>query len=160
MDRVADESELAGILAHEISHVVEKHHLKAIQKSARSGLLTQALASQLRNDLAGQVSAQLLGLGRELYTKGLDKQDEFDADRNGVTLAARAGFEPFGLVASIQHLSFATPEDAIFSLALSTHPPAQVRLDNLAIAMGQRLDAYSGMPSISINQRLARAGTP
>jgi predicted Zn-dependent protease len=160
LDRVADESELAGILAHEISHVVEKHHLNAIQKSARSGLLTQVLASQLRTDLAGQVSAQLLGLGRDLYSKGLDKQDEFDADRNGVALAARAGFDPYGLVASLQQLSFATPDDAIFSLALSTHPPAQLRLDQLATAMGQRLESYTGGPSISVTQRLSHAGRP
>src|SRR3954466_14643225 len=67
VDRV-DEAELAGILAPEITHVVEKHPLKALSAKARSGLATQLLASQLRNNLGGAVSAQMLALGRDLYS--------------------------------------------------------------------------------------------
>ena len=155
MERVADEAELAGILAHEITHVTSKHHLIALNKSAQTGLLTQAIGSQLKNNLGGLLSAQLLSLGRNLYTKGLDQQDEFDADRAGVALAARAGFDPYGLVAVIQQLRTASPDDTLFALSLSTHPPAQRRLDQLEQAMGNRLDAYSGMPSVTVPQRLA-----
>jgi predicted Zn-dependent protease len=46
IDRVADEAEVAGILAHEIVHVTSKHHLIALNKAARAGLLTQAISSQ------------------------------------------------------------------------------------------------------------------
>ena len=155
MERVTDEAELAGILAHEITHVTSKHHLIALNKSAQAGLLTQAIGSQLKNNLGGLLSAQLLSLGRNLYTKGLDQQDEFDADRAGVALAARAGFDPYGLVAVIQQLRTASPDDALFALSLSTHPPAQRRLDQLEQAMGNRLDAYSGMPPVTVPQRLA-----
>ncbi len=70
-----------------------------MNKTARAGLLTQVISSQLKNDLGGMVSSQLLALGRNMYTKGLDQQDEFDADRTGVALATRAGFDPYGLVA-------------------------------------------------------------
>ncbi len=154
MDRVADESELAAILAHEITHVTSKHHLIALNKSARAGLLTQALSSQLKNDLGGLVSGQLLALGRNMYTKGLDQSDELEADRNGVALAARAGFDPYGLVGVLQQLRGATPDDALFSLSLSTHPPAQLRLNQLELAMGNRLDGYSGQSAMTIDQRL------
>ena len=44
IDSVADEAELAGILAHEITHVTAKHHLKAMNKSAQTSLGTQLLA--------------------------------------------------------------------------------------------------------------------
>ena len=64
IDRVADEAELAGILAHEIVHVTSKHHLIALNKAASAGLLTQAISSQLRNDLGGLVSGQLLAIVR------------------------------------------------------------------------------------------------
>ena len=121
MNRLSDEAELAGILAHEISHVTAKHHLTAMSKAARAGLLTQAISSQLKNNLAGQVSSQLLALSRDVYTKGLDQSDEFDADRSGVTLAARAGFDPYGLVAVLQELRTAAPDDGLFALSLSTH---------------------------------------
>jgi predicted Zn-dependent protease len=158
IDSVADESELAGILAHEIHHVVAKHHLKALRKSAQAGLLTRALASQLNNNAQGMLSAQLLALGREVYSKGLDQGDEFDADRSGVALAARAGFDPYGLVAVLQQLRTAKPDNPAYTLALSTHPATQTRLDQLEAAMGQRLDALSGKPSPTVAQRVARAG--
>ncbi len=158
IDSVADESELAGILAHEIHHVVAKHHLAAMRKSAQTGLLTRAIASQLGNNAQGALSAQLLALGREVYSKGLDQGDEFDADRNGVALAARAGFDPYGLVAVLQQLRTAKPDNPVFTLALSTHPATQTRLDQLEAAMGQRLDALSGKPSPTVAQRLARTG--
>ncbi len=156
IDRVADEAELAGILAHEIVHVTSKHHLIALNKAARAGLLTQAISSQLRNDLGGLVSGQLLALGRNMYTKGLDQSDELEADRSGVALAARAGFDPYGLVAVLQQLRTAAPDDALFALSLSTHPPAQLRLNQLELAMGNRLDGFTGQPALTIPQRLQK----
>ena len=47
VDRV-DEAELAGILAHEVTHVTERHHLEALRAKARAGLATQFLGSQIR----------------------------------------------------------------------------------------------------------------
>jgi predicted Zn-dependent protease len=153
VDRV-DEAELAGILAHEIIHVTGKHHLQALRTKARAGLATQLIGSQLRNNLGGAVSQQMLNLGRNLYSSGLDQGDEFDADRQGVALAARAGFDPYGLPSVLQGLRTTTPDNALFTLTLSTHPPAQQRLDQLEQAMGNRLDALSGKPSVSVAQRV------
>lgn len=153
VDRV-DEAELAGILAHEIVHVTEKHHLNALQAKARAGLATQLIGSQLRNNVAGALSQQGLNLIRNVYSSGLDQGDEFDADRQGVALAARAGFDPYGLPSVLQGLRSAAPDNQLFTLTLSTHPPAQQRLDLLEQAMGNRLDPLSGKPSVSVAQRL------
>jgi len=156
LDALNDESELAGILAHEIQHVVGKHHLKAMRKSAQAGLLTSVIAARLSERTNGALHGQLLMLGKDIYAKGLDQSDELEADRVGVALAARAGFDPYGLVAVLQSLRTAAPDNPMFSLQLSTHPPTQVRLDQLEQAMGQRLDAYAGKPTLTIAQRLAR----
>lgn len=153
VDRV-DEAELAGILAHEVTHVTEKHHLQALSAKARSGLATQLLASQLRSNVGGAISAQMLALGRDLYSSGLDQSDEFESDRLGVALAARAGFDPYGLPAVLQQLRTAAPDNPLFTLTLGTHPPAQQRLEQLELAMGSRLDAYSGKPPVAIARRL------
>ncbi len=154
IDRVADESELAGILAHEISHVIRRHHLEAIGKNARAGIVTQLIGSQLNTNLGGALSAQLIGLGRNLYSKGLDQDDEYEADRLGIALAASAGFDPYGLVAVLQQLRSAAPDNPVFSLSLSTHPPAQLRIDQVEQAMGTRMDALAGKPVIAIAQRM------
>ena len=155
VDRV-DEAELAGILAHEITHVVDKHHLNALRAKARAGIATSLVASQLRNNLGGAVQAQLLALGKNLYASGLDQADEFDADRHGVALAARAGFDPYGLASVLQQLRTETPDNPLFTLSLATHPPAQQRLDLLATAMGNRLDGLAGKPRVTVAERLAR----
>ncbi len=159
IDHVTDESELAGILSHEITHVVGKHHLKALRKTARAGLLTQLLASQVKTNVPPGLSSALISLGRDMYAKGLDQEDELEADRGGVTLATHAGFDPYGLVAVLQQLRTVSTEDPLFALSLSTHPPVQVRLDQLEMAMGQRLDGFvSTKAPVTIPQRLARAG--
>jgi len=157
VDRV-DEAELAGILAHEITHVTERHHLRALQQKARAGAFTQIVGSQIRtsNAVGSLVSQQMLSLVRNLYTSGLDQQDEFEADRHGVVLAARAGFDPYGLPGVLQQLRTQAPDNPLFSLSLSTHPPAQQRLDVLAEAMGRRLDPLAGKPVVRIDQRLSQ----
>ena len=155
IDRCADEAELAGILAHEITHVTAKHHLHAMRKTAQSGVFKQLVASQIKTNAVGNlVASQLMELGRNLYARGLDQTDEYDADRTGVALATRAGFDPYGLVAALQQLRTATPSDPMFSLALSTHPPAQARLEQLELAMGQSLDGFAGAPTATVAQRV------
>jgi predicted Zn-dependent protease len=156
IDRCADEAELAGILAHEIIHVTAKHHLHAMRKTAQSGLLTQLVASQLKTNAVGNlVASQFLALGRNLYARGLDQTDEYDADRSGVALATRAGFDPYGLVAVLQQLRTATPDNPLFALSLATHPPAQTRLDQLELAMGKNLDAFAGAAPVTIAKRVS-----
>lgn len=160
IDRCADESELAGILAHEITHVTSKHHLQAIRQSAMAGVGTRLLASQIRtNNVAGQlVKDQLLSLFRTVYTKGLSQTDEFEADRSGVSLAAKSGFDPYGLVSVLQQLRTVTPDNPMFTLTMSTHPAAQARLDYLEQSMGRQLDGLGGSRTL-IAQRLG-SGTP
>jgi predicted Zn-dependent protease len=153
VDRV-DEAELAGILAHEITHVTEKHHLNALRAKARAGLVTQLLGSQLRNDIGGAIGAQMLALGKNLYSSGLDQGDEFDADRSGVWLATRAGFDPYGLPSVLQQLRGVPANDNLFALTVATHPPAQQRLELLEQSMGTRLDRYAGKAPVAIGQRL------
>src|SRR5258708_19961683 len=82
------EAELAGVLAHEISHVLKKHHLKAIQKGAQTALAGDALALAMK-DQRSDARNKLISFGSELYTRGLDKSDELEAYRLGVSIAAR-----------------------------------------------------------------------
>jgi predicted Zn-dependent protease len=157
VDRV-DEAELAGILAHEITHVTERHHLEALRSKARAGLATQFVGSQIRtsNAVGSLVSQQMLALGKNLYSSGLDQGDEFEADRQGVTLSARSGFDPYGLPGVLQQLRSQAADNPLFALSMSTHPPAQQRLELLEQAMGRRLDALSGKPVVKVEQRLAQ----
>lgn len=131
MRQLRNEAELAGVLGHEISHVTRKHHLNALRKSAVVNLLGEGVSAATDSKHAELVK-QLSGPTKELYARGLDKGDEFEADRIGVVLAARAGYDPYGLPAVLTTLATADPKDNFLSLLYKTHPLPQVRLDNLA----------------------------
>jgi predicted Zn-dependent protease len=159
IDQLADESELAGILAHEITHVIQRHHLMALRKNAQAGAVAQVGASVLSRQIGGAggaLASQFVGLARNMYSKGLDQTDEFESDRQGVALAASAGFDPYGLLAVLQRLRSASADNPLFTLTLSTHPPAQARMDQVEQAMGNRLDAMAGKPVVTVPQRLAQ----
>jgi predicted Zn-dependent protease len=142
LERMRSEAELAGVLAHEIAHVLQKHHLKAIQKSGQVGLATGvlSLALQDRNSFARD---KLISFGTEMYSRGLDRGDELEADRLGVVIAARAGYDPYGLPAVLLTLQAMNPEDSGLALMFKTHPKPAERLEAIE-KQSPLLDAYAG----------------
>lgn len=142
--KMRSEDELAGVLAHEISHVVRKHHLVAIQKGAKRGMLTDVVGMAASSRGVNENWNKVLSAGTELYARGLDKGDEFEADRMGVVIATRAGYDPFGLPAVLQTLDSVNASDKGMALMFKTHPTPASRLELLDREMGSSLDAYSG----------------
>lgn len=145
-ERLRNEGELAGLLAHEIAHVLQKHQLRQIQKSLGNEWKME-LVNAVAEDKGGSGArnlAKAFSAGTELFARGLDKQDEFEADRMGVVIAARAGYSPYGLVGVLQTLGSLDAADSSVALMFKTHPPAAARLDLLAETMGEKLDDYAG----------------
>jgi predicted Zn-dependent protease len=142
------ESELAGVLGHEIAHVVCKHQLHAIQHQQGMNSLGNLVQSQVpgasNNALTSVVSDRVLAGFKEVLSTGLDRGDELQADRMGVVLAARAGYDPFGLPNVLQMLQGLNAQDGAVALLFATHPAPTVRLDALDKAMGSGFDQYGG----------------
>lgn len=84
-----NEAELAGVMGHEISHVLRRHHLVALEGQMRVSLATDVTGMLV--DYDSQTVDALVGTGMRLYAKGLDREDELEADRMGVVVAARGG---------------------------------------------------------------------
>ena len=104
--------------------------------------MTSGSAAGLTDKLgAGPFGKALLSAGTQMYTKGLDKEDEYEADRMGVVIAARSGYSPYGLVGVLQTLSGRDAKSKGFSLLFKTHPSPVSRLEKLDAAMGTALDA-------------------
>src|SRR5579863_7397685 len=143
-----NEAELAGVLGHEISHVVLKHHLNALQKAARmervsEGAQYEANQQGYNSDLDQQLMDKVSNAARNLYSTGLDKGDELAADRAGVVLAARAGYDPYGLLAVLQTLESVDPKSGKMQLLLATHPSPADRIAALSAAMAAgHMDKY------------------
>lgn len=146
--RLKNEAELAGVLAHETAHVVKKHHLNAMKKGkgveAGANVVSMYLEQQGGRNAAAK--EKLMGGMKEIMLRGLDKDDEFEADRMGVVIAARAGYDPFGLPSVLQMLQSLNPKDSELALMFATHPDPGSRLDALDRAMGTRLEPFARQP--------------
>jgi predicted Zn-dependent protease len=147
-ERMKSEAELAGVLAHEIAHVLRKHHLKAIQKNAQAGLAASVISMAMR-DRGSAARDKLVSFGKEMYARGLDKSDELEADRLGVVIAARAGYDAYGLPAVLQMMQAINPEDSGFALMFKTHPPPAERLESLEQRMQAVMDAHAAQPQLA-----------
>jgi predicted Zn-dependent protease len=147
--RMRNEAELAGVLAHEMAHVLQRHHLNAIQKNARTGLMADLASLAAGSSEHAALADKAIGAGTELYARGLDKDDEFEADRMGVVIAARAGYDPYGLPAVLQTLEAANAQDSNLALMFKTHPAPQKRLELLDSLMAGAMDKYASQPLVA-----------
>lgn len=120
-----DESELAGVLAHEISHVTERHVLQALRKA---NLLDggQDLAQAGGSDLSKY--ANLTDYSIRLMSKGLSRDDELEADKKGTWLAADTGYDVTGLRRAVERLGKPESQAKLISRFDKTHPPVLQRL--------------------------------
>lgn len=138
-----NEAELAGVLAHEMAHVLKRHHLAAIQKGAQTSIMADLASMAVESSQYGSVANKAISASTELYARGLDKSDEYEADRMGVVIAARAGYDPYGLPSVLQTLDAMNSQDAGLALMFKTHPTPLSRLQQLDTVMAGSLDQLS-----------------
>ena len=150
--KLENEAQLAGVLAHEIAHVVRNHHLKILQKSQLLDLGADLLGKQLGKD--NEVIKKVIGSGAEICARSLDKSAEFESDRMGVVLSARAGYEPYGLPEVLQTIGQTGKNESSVALLFKTHPHPDDRLVKLDDAIGNRLDNIKN--GKTLNERLYR----
>ncbi|HYL86215.1 MAG TPA: M48 family metalloprotease [Candidatus Angelobacter sp.] len=86
LDLMTTEDELANVLAHEVEHIDHYHCVERVQVEA-----------QLKN-LNLDVVGALLQIPMDLWEAGYHKDEEFEADREGMYLAVQSGYSPYGAV--------------------------------------------------------------
>ena len=138
-----NEAQLAGVLAHEIAHVVQRHHLKALQKTMKREFWTDLGVKVVSNEEKREKLKKWINSGVQLYVNGLDRKFEYDADLRGVVLAARAGYDPYALLDVLTTIDSIDPASSEVAVLMKTHPPTPRRLDKLSRKMDGRLDDYS-----------------
>lgn len=136
-----NEAELAGVLGHEIGHVIRKHHLKILQQSSLVDLGGKLLSKRIGGNDKVQ---QLIGNGAEIVARSLDKNAEFEADRIAVVLAARAGYDAFSFPEVLQQIGHFSKDDGNVALLFKTHPHPDDRLEKLGLVMSDRLEDVKG----------------
>lgn len=142
------ESELAGILGHEISHVVRKHHLRwiymnkdlevSVRRAEEQIGKTSAASRELFQEMGKMMQSSIERMNSPETKAGLSKSEEFEADTDGAILAWRAGYEAWGLVAVMQRFEAASRDRYGADTALAGHPEPLQRLRMLDVALRSR----------------------
>ena len=148
---IENEAELAGVLAHEVAHIARKHALQTLQRS-RSLQGVSSLTLTVMDKDPGLFDKLIDEVSNVLFTKGLDKNLEFEADKYGREFAYRTGYYPGALKRFIQKLGASKKnQGSIFS---STHPTSRERY-NLLQKSSSRYKKASLYPTLGKRFKVA-----
>lgn len=134
--KMRNESELAGVLAHEIGHIAAKHALGIIQNVKSRQAMTDAAADAWKG--AAAFSGVIGKFLDDYLEKGLPQETEFEADQLGTQNLARVGWAPGGLRDFLQVLASLEAQSANDAF-YKTHPKTADRvakLDALVATLG------------------------
>ncbi|HEX7081855.1 MAG TPA: M48 family metalloprotease [Gammaproteobacteria bacterium] len=158
-----NESELAGVLAHEVSHVTQRHIARSLYDSQRTSIVSMAAmlaaillgaASDMPGDaLAGVVSAsQAAALQRQI---NFTRANEAEADRVGIEVLSKAGFDPNAMATFFEKLSkrYGISRQAVPAI-LQTHP---VTAQRIAEARARARQLPQRRVTSSVSYELAKA---
>lgn len=122
ISQLKTDDQVAGVLGHELGHVVLRHSAQALS----AGLKAHALVWGIRQ-LLGQTIADLVGGAAALLNLKYSRDQELEADQFGFQLACAAGYDPEGLVKVLRLLQ-SMEEDKLTLEILSTHPSPGSRI--------------------------------
>ena len=123
LKQLDSQAQLAGVLGHEISHVVARHSVKLLQE----GMGLQILSSLVFGG-SSQATQTAVGVGLALVLQGYSRGAESEADSYGAIYMSRAGFNPEGMAQVMDKLAAASAGgDGFWENLASDHPPAAQR---------------------------------
>jgi len=130
LDYMPSDDELAGVIGHEIGHIVKRHSVKQVEKQMALTLLTIVLTKGQGFILADAAMQALMA--------GYSRSDERQADEQGFALTNKAGFNPYSMlitVSKLQDLAEAkgNPGYGLFS----SHPEPEVRIERVNKALSK-----------------------
>jgi predicted Zn-dependent protease len=134
------EAELAGVLAHEISHVALRHGTHQASKAylAQAGL--GILGGLLGKTSTSSVLNAIGGFGLNAVFLKFSRDDEYEADQTGAQIMAKAGYDPNAMASFFQMLREESGRNpSKLEQFFSSHPPAadrEARIRQLASSLG------------------------
>lgn len=122
-----NESELAGVLGHEITHVTQRHTLAAMRRNAIGGDAADVAGSK------GGFTAEILGrlvnkAYQNVFSGAYSRGDEGDSDQIGIQLANKVGYAPLGLAQALQKVADRNASRSEPNGWFSSHPVIKERI--------------------------------
>jgi predicted Zn-dependent protease len=145
-ERLETEGQLAGVLGHEVGHVVARHSAQQIAKSELTNAAIGAVviaASDPEHPQRGAAAAQVAALVGQLVNMQYGRDDELESDRLGVRFMADAGYDPRSMLQVMQILAEASGGQGPPEF-FSTHPNPENRLQRIEQAIQEEFP--NGVP--------------
>lgn len=123
IEKSASHEEVAGVIAHELQHVYQRHGLEKIVN--RLGISFTLMM------LLGDIGSVVDAVGGELISLKFSRDEESEADRLGLELMYKAGVEPKGMVDFFKKLNDINKDMSNLPEIISTHPSTKQRIKDL-----------------------------
>lgn len=141
MLKMEKESELAGVLAHELGHINARHHAKFLEKTYGMSVLIGILGIALQGSDYASTVMSLAQVSAGLLQLKFSRDQENEADALGVRFTYQSGYDPKGLLSMFE--KFKSLERGMSVEWLSTHPLPDTRIRNVQQMIAQQYpDSY------------------
>ncbi|MEO0408998.1 MAG: M48 family metallopeptidase [Cyanobacteria bacterium P01_A01_bin.135] len=138
LDRLNNEAQLAGVLGHEVGHVVARHGAEQLAKRQLGAFLVNAIVLGTSDSPQDSRQAAILAQAVEqMVNLRYGRQDELESDRLGIDFMTEAGYNPQGLVELMRVLKEASGGAAPPEF-FSTHPHPDSRIDKIEDIITER----------------------
>jgi len=128
VNMVRDEAELAAVLAHEVSHVTERHIVNALRNSKMMKVGSEVAAEAFRT--SGPLLDQMTNFATNALFQGLDKADEYASDEKAVDYLDRIGYD-YPAMFDVLELLEVRRKWGVSKVLDKTHPTPQSRIKTL-----------------------------
>lgn len=163
IETTRSEDELAGVLAHEVAHVTQRHIARAVHANKRQSLLSTAImlgavVAGALGGIDGQAMAAAMGVAQGTAAQAqinFTRHNEYEADRIGIASLAEAGFNPNGMASFFEIIGRQAGQAATeIPEFLRTHPVSSARVSEAKA----RARAYPNIQTEdTVNYGIARA---
>lgn len=118
LEYVTNDDELAGVISHELGHILNGH-------CAKQGVLNTGVNILANATAQATGSTTIAGVGQQLASSKISRKDEFEADLTGVDLMTKAGYNPLAMISVLNKIC------GNYIDILQTHPSGEKRLLNI-----------------------------
>jgi len=134
INTAGSESEVAGVIGHEIAHVVGRHSTNQMSKQLLlTGLVMGAgIGVGAKSERWGEIIGALGGVGVALTSMKFSRDHERQADRLGMATMVQSGYDPSGMISMFQRLNTESMKKGSSAMTfMSTHPLPAERVKNM-----------------------------
>ncbi|MBW4678660.1 MAG: M48 family metalloprotease [Microcoleus vaginatus WJT46-NPBG5] len=145
LGRLNSEAQLAGVLAHEVGHVIGRHGAEHLAKQQLGGSLVTAVGVATTDEQGGGRQAAVLAQAvNQVVSLRYGREDELESDRLGVRFMSEAGYDPTALIEVMKILDAARTGGSPPEF-LSSHPNPGNRVERLQDLIAQQYP--NGVPA-------------